>query len=155
MEDLFKIYVDRLRDGQEIKIEERVSPDFLEIREPDLAFQKNIEVKGVAYLAENELILNLSILAEALVACSICNEKVPIGIKIENFYYAKPLSEIKSSIFNFKDLLRETILLEVPAFAECNQGNCPKRKEIEKFLKLPANESDEEGYQPFADLDWK
>ena len=58
--------------------------------------------------------------------------------------------------YNFKNLLRETILLEVPSFAECEGGSCPKRKEYNKYLKESSNEqSEDEGYQPFADLDWK
>jgi cytochrome oxidase Cu insertion factor (SCO1/SenC/PrrC family) len=81
---------------------------------------------------------------------------VPINIEIDNFYHSEPLSEIKGAIYNFKDLLRETILLEVPSFAEC-EGNCPRRQEVSKYLKEPSDDQQdsEDGYQPFADLDWK
>lgn len=157
MDEDFKIYVDQLRDGHEKKIRETFAPAFLEVHEPELEFKKNVELEGVAYVAEDELILHWNIQAEALVACSICNEKVPVEIKIDNFYHSEPMSEIKAAVFNFKDLLRETVLLEVPPFAECNGGNCPKRQDVAKYLKTPSeNQMDEEdGYCPFADLDWK
>jgi uncharacterized metal-binding protein YceD (DUF177 family) len=157
MDEVFKIYVDQLRDGHEKKIKETLAPDFLDVQESDLEFKKTIELKGEAYTADQELILHWNILAEALLSCSICNGKVPVEIKIDDFYHSEPLEEIKGAIFNFKNLLRETILLEVPAFAECNQGDCPRRKEVSKYLKDPSqSQSDEEeGYQPFADLDWK
>lgn len=157
MDDVFKIYVDQLRDGHEKNIHESLSPEFLDVHERDLDFKKNVELKGVAYTAEDELILNWTIQAEALIACSICNEKVPVEICIENFYHSEPLAEIKGAIFNFKDLLRETVLLEVPTFVECNEGSCPKRQEMSKYLKEPSQDQadQEDGYHPFADLDWK
>ena len=157
MDDVFKIYVEQLRDGREEKIHEKLNPEFIDIHEKDLSFEKDVELEGVAYLAEHELILHWDIKAEAVVSCSICNEPVKIPIHVKNFYYSEPLEQIKTGIYNFKDLLRETILLEVPLFAECNEGNCSKRKEYNKYFKEPSNQSSEEdeGYQPFADLDWK
>jgi uncharacterized metal-binding protein YceD (DUF177 family) len=157
MDEAFKIFVDQLRDGHQQQIEESLTPDFLGIQERDLEFKKNVELEGEAYAADDELIIHWNIETEALVACSICNEKVPVSIKIDNFYHSEPMDEIKAAVFNFKDLLRETILLEVPPFAECNNGNCPRRKDVEKYLKPPSeNQSEEDdGYRPFADLDWK
>ena len=155
MDDDFKIYVEQLREGRERKIHESLSPEFLDIHEDDLAFEKPVELEGVAYLAENELILHWDIRTEALVSCCICNEKVPVPLHIQNFYYSESLDEIKTGIYNFKELLRETILIEVPLFIEC-KGNCPSRKEYAEYLKNPSeSQSDEEGYHPFADLDWK
>jgi len=158
MDDFFKIYIEQLREGHEEKIHEQLGPDFLDIHEPDLTFDKPVELEGVAYLAEHELVLHWDIRTEALVPCSICNEPVRVPIHVQNFYYSVPDSEIKTGIYNFKDLLRETILLEIPAFAECDGGNCPKREEYRKYLKESSNlpsSDDEEGYHPFADLDWK
>ncbi len=155
MDDIFKIYIEQLREGHEEKIHEKLDSSFLDIQESELAFDKWVDLKGVAYLAEHELVLHWDIRTEAFVPCSICNETVRVPIHIQNFYYSEPLSEIKSGIYHFKNLLRETILLEVPPFNECNGGNCPKRQEYKQFLKEPSSPSDEEGYQPFADLDWK
>lgn len=157
MDDVFKIYVEQLRDGHEEKIHEKLDPNFLEINEPELTFDKPVKVEGAAYLAERELVLHWDIQTEALIPCSICNEPVRVTIHIPNFYYSESLEEIKTGIYNFKNLLRETILLEVPPFVECNGGNCPKRKEYHKYLKETSDQpsDQEEGYQPFADLDWK
>lgn len=153
MDDIFKIYIEQLRDGHELEMNEIIPPDFLEVNEADLSFKKDVKLEGSAYIAEHELILHWNIHAEALIPCSICNEKVLIDIEILNFYYSEPVENIKSGIFNYKDVLRETILLEVPPFAE-HEGNCPKRKEIAQYLK-DNEDSEEEGYKPFADLDLK
>lgn len=156
MDERFKIYVDRLRRGQdEQSINERLPSDFLEIDEPDLSFEKEVVLEGTAYIAEKELIFNFSATAEALISCAICNAKVPVEIRVVRFYHAEPLENVKAGVYNFKELLRETILLEVPVIAECNKGNCPKRKEIAKYLKDdPTSDADkEDGYHPFADLD--
>jgi uncharacterized metal-binding protein YceD (DUF177 family) len=154
-DDSFKIYVDQLREGQEKIIHESFSPDFLDIHERDLAFTKPVNVKGKAYIAEDELILQWTIDAKALIPCSICNQQVEVPIQLNQLYYAEPLANIKGGIFNFKEALRETILLEIPSFVEC-KGSCPQRQELGKYLKPSTDDrSDEEGYQPFADLDWK
>lgn len=153
MEDVFKIYVEQLRKGNEEKIHETIHPSSLEIDESDLLFDKSIELKGVAYLAEQELVFHWDIHTEVLLPCSICNELVKTPINIENFYASEPVPEMKSGVYNFKNLLRETILLEIPFFVECNEGNCLKRKEYGKYLKkTSASSTDEEGYHPFADL---
>lgn len=156
MDDVFKIYVEQLRQGSEEEIHEALEPGFLEIYEIDLAFDKPVILEGIAYLAEHELVLRWDIQTEAILPCSICNEAVRIPIHVNHFYYSEPLSKIKSGVYNFKDLLRETILLEVPTFAECNGRNCPRRQEYRKYLKERSDEpSREEGDSPFADLDWK
>lgn len=157
MHDEFKIYVEQLREGRERKFHEILPPDFLEMQEPDLSFKKPVVLEGVAYLAENELIIHWDVKTEALIPCSICNEPVSVPIHVQNFYYSEPLADIKTGIYYFKDLLRETILLEVPPFTECQDGQCPKRQEYAKYLKESSSPQpdQDEGYQPFADLDWK
>lgn len=153
MEEEFKIYVDRLRGGHEKKIDECLSPDFLDIKEADLSFEKEVILEGTTYLAEQELVFNFSVNTEALLSCAICSAKVPIEIKVKNYYHMEPLENLKSGVFNYKELLRETILLEVPLIAECANGNCPKRKEILKYLKTDSEAVQEDGFHPFADLE--
>lgn len=156
MDDLFKVYVEQLREGHEEKIDEKLDPAFLDVQESDLIFDKPVELEGVVYLAEYELVFHWDIRTEAKMPCAICNEPVKVPIHIQNFYYSEPVREIKTGVYNFKDLLRETILLEVPPFTECHDGQCPKRQEYQKYLKESSDQpSDEEGYHPFADLDWK
>lgn len=156
MDDRFKIFIEQLTDGRIEKIRETFEPQFLDISEEDLVFNQPVKVQGEAYIAERELVLHWNVQTKALIVCSICNDLVEVPIDIENFYFSEPIADITSGLYNFKELLRETILLEVPSFVECNQGNCPKRREFSKFLKKPSNTaSEEEGYHPFADLDWK
>lgn len=153
MDDAFKINIDQLRDGQLRKIVDVYTPDFLEIQEKELIFTGDVRVKGEAYLAEEELVLRLKVEAEAEMPCSICNEAVRIKIVLDDFYHAEPLVNIRGGIYHFGEALREEILLAVPHFTECNQGQCPHRKEVEKFFsKNKQTDRGEEGFQPFADL---
>lgn len=155
MDESFRIYVDQLRDGRKEIINETLDPAFLRIDEPELAFMKEVRVTGEAYLASSDLILRLNAETEALIPCLICNDPVPIYIGIEDFYYTQPVSEIKSGVFSFEELLREIILIEVPFFAECHDGQCPHRGEVAKYLKSTdeKNNRSEETYHPFSDLD--
>lgn len=157
MDDIFKIYIEQLRDGREEKLNEKLDPAFIDIQEADLRFDRPVELQGVAYMADDELVLHWDIRTEAVLPCTMCNEPVRVPIQINNFYYCEPASDIKTGIYNFKNLLRETILLELPGFAECHEGQCPKRKELKKYLKDPESSSSdkEDVYHPFADLDWK
>ncbi len=156
MDDAFKIFVDQLKDGETESLSEELPPVFLDVNEKDLTFRDPVRLEGEAYLAQDSLILHFSIHTEVQLPCSICNEVVKVPIRIENSYHAIPLEEIKSGIYNMTELLRENILLEIPLFAECNEGSCPKRKDLKKFFKTPkANDSEDadEGYKPFADLE--
>ena len=158
MDDAFKVFIEQLRDGEEKRVDEEFDPSFLDLDEEDLAFEKPVLLEGHFYIAEKELVINWNIEALAKIPCAICNEAVEVPVLVRNFYHCEPLANIKSGVYNFKDLLRETILLEVPKFAECNRGSCPHRSEVAQFLKKPLSEteSDEEGgYHPFVDIDWK
>ncbi len=154
--DIFKIYVDQLRDGHADKINDEVSPQFLEVQEKELVFTDPVKLEGETYLANDDLILHLNIVAFASIPCSICNERVKVEIGLNNFYHAEPLDNITTKVFDFSSIVREAILLEVPAFAECHEGKCPHRKAIEKYIKSePAQGQprEDEVYRPFADLE--
>lgn len=150
-DDSFKIYVEHLRDGQHRAISEKYPADFLDVHEEALTFEKPVLVNGEAYLAGDSLVLHLKIVATGSIPCSICNKPVEVITAIDNFYHAEPLEEIKGSSFDFRDVIREAILVDTPPFAECNDGNCSARKDISKYLKKPEQTADE-GYHPFADL---
>ncbi|KAF3363293.1 hypothetical protein PHSC3_000184 [Chlamydiales bacterium STE3] len=152
LDDSFKIFVEQLRSGNVEQLSEEFTPDFLDLHEKELAFADPVYLKGEAYLAESDLILHLNLSTFAKLPCSICNEWVKVPIKIQNMYYHEPLSAIKSGVFNMLDVLREAILLEVPSFAECHSGSCPKRKELEKYMKPQAQSQDDTGYRPFENL---
>lgn len=154
--DQFKIYVNRLNNGQTHEHEESLSSDFLDVRENFLKFQENIRISGSTYLADDHLVSHLCIDAIATIPCSICNEPVRIPIAIKDLYLSTPLTEIKGAIYDLSDEIRESILLQVPQFAECQQGKCPQRSHIEQFLgKKPKDEkkSDSDSIHfPFSEL---
>lgn len=139
--ELFKIYVDRLRFGQEVEIEGEVSPNFLDIHEKDLVFKDPVTIKGKAYLADENLVMQLALRTKCYLPCAICGELTEVPLNVENFYHIVPLSEIKGRIFDLSEVLREEILLEVPSFVECHDNACPMRDEIKRFLKKEDHES--------------
>ena len=156
-DDRFRVFVEQLRLGNTEEIDETFSPDFLEINERELSFSKPVSVRGQVYLADEVLVLHLDAYTVATMPCAICNDPVDVEIAIKGFYHAVPLEEIKGAIYDFREVLRETILLEVPILVECHQGKCPQRKSLEKYFKkecAPGAKEDEEGYRPFADLDF-
>lgn len=156
-DDRFRIYVEQLRDGGVEEINEAFAPDFVQIKEKDLSFSNPVSVRGQVYLADDVLILHLDIQTVATIPCAVCNSPADVVIAIKGFYHAVPLDEIKSAVYDFREILRETILLEVPILAECHKGKCPERKSLEKYFKkegAPGSKEDEEGYRPFADIDF-
>lgn len=155
MNDEFKIFVDQLRGGKIENIDYSFPTDLLEVIEADLSFYDNVVVGGEAYVANNDLVLHLDIETKGLVPCLVCNEPVDIELQIAGHYHIVSLKEIKTGVFNMRELIREVILLDIPEFAECEEGNCPKRKEFKKYLKeSPAQKKheDQDCFQPFMDL---
>lgn len=139
-----QIFIDRLMNGEEQEIDWDLPSTLLDIKDDKVCFTPEVSVKGRAYLAEDFLIIQVNISAIAILPCIVCNNNVEKPIVIEGFYHAEPVT--KERIFDFTEKLRDAILLEVPQFFECNNGNCSERKEIEKFLKKEQTRS------PFADL---
>lgn len=158
IDDHFRIYTEQLREGNVEQIDEVLNPEFLDIHERDLAFNAPVKIKGQAYLADDMLVLHFDMETIATLPCVVCNEPVSVEIVIKGFYHAVPLLEVKTGVYDFRDLLRETILLETPLLAECQQGKCPQRQELKQFFKKEdpsgSKNEEEEGYRPFADLNF-
>src|SRR5580700_1329617 len=114
--DYFKIYVNRLKDGQAQKHDETIPPDFIDVQEESLKFREPIHIAGTTYLADDHLVTHLEIDAAAFIPCSICNEPVRISLVIKDLYLSKPLAEIKGAIYDLIEDIRESILLQVPQF---------------------------------------
>lgn len=133
--DQFKIYLDRLKDGHIEKIEEKISPDFIELSEQELTFPDEVSYSGEAYLSNGFFILHLKIFTSIIIPCLICNEKVKTPLVIDDFYHTEKLSELRKSVFDFKNELRSALLIKVPAYFECHGGQCPERELITKYLK--------------------
>lgn len=152
--DNLKIYIDRLKGGHTLKIQETLSPEFLDVKDEELIFKDPVRVCGQAYLADDHLVIHLDIETSTSLPCSICNSGVSSPVFIKNHYCTIPLSEIKHAIFDFTESVRETILLQTPLYAECNKGQCPERENIKKFLKSNEKPLDpnEMTHFPFTDL---
>ncbi|GAB4186433.1 MAG: hypothetical protein Tsb0015_04210 [Simkaniaceae bacterium] len=134
MSDIFKIYIDRLTKERMEKIAFSSDCSFLDIHEAELQFADPIDVKGEAYLTKEHLIIHLKIHTAASLLCKICNGPACKEIILDNFYHAEPLENIKRGIYDYSVKLREAVLLEVPAFLECNNGNCPQRTELKEYF---------------------
>jgi len=148
------IYIDRLKTGQIQKISENISSDFLEIDEQDLAFNKVFKIEAEAYLANDHLIIRFTLNISAFIPCSICNKMTENILKLDNICFSIALSEIKGVVFDFTDEIRSTILNLVPSFCECNQGNCPDRSILKKYLTSPVKDGSsktKDVYFPFAE----
>lgn len=154
MSELFKIFIDRLREGQVQKIEEIFQPSFFQIDEPELLFRSPVAVKGDAYLTDSELIIRLQAKTFSSIPCAACNQMVEVELKIENYYHAIPLTEIRSGVFDFSESLREDLLLELPKYVECNRGRCPERASLTPFLR-PQSPQEKTTYFPFSDMETK
>ncbi len=148
MNSPFKIYIDRLKGGCAEKIAEVVTSDFLDVKEKELTFPGPVSISGDAYLADGHLVIRLQATAEAWLPCSICNEPTKVPIEVKDFYHTEPLEDLRNPVYNYAEALRESILLAVPLFTECHQGNCPERENVSKYFKPPGKD-----IFPFANLD--
>ncbi|MCF7851659.1 MAG: hypothetical protein K9M07_00280 [Simkaniaceae bacterium] len=152
VEDLFIIYIDRLKAGHDETISCTVPPDFMKIDENELFFPDEVTFSGKVYLTEEHLIIHIDIETTAQMPCKMCNELKRFPIQIKGHYYTHPLDEIKNGLFDLSLVIRELILLELPTYYECPQEECEGRAEAKKYLK---KSDDREGnsYHPFADLE--
>ncbi len=149
-----KIYVEQLRGGKNWPLHLDLEPDFLDICEKELTFVDPIRLDGQAYLAHEELVVQVSIKTKAQVPCRICNEPFKVNIVVDKLMHLEPIAGLKRGFFDISGILREAILLEVPSIAECHSGHCPARRDVERYLSKPSQGNDDEieGYHPFRDL---
>lgn len=135
MSTQFKIYLDRLKNGNVEKINETVSSDFIDIADQELVFPDEVRFSGEAYLSDDFFVLHLKISTNVIIPCLICNEKIKIPVLVDDFYHSEKISELRAAVFDFKEELRSAILIKVPPYFECNEGRCPDRETITKYLK--------------------
>lgn len=149
MNSPFQIWIDRLKNGQTQTITESFPSDFLDIQEEELKMHSPVHVVGEAYLTESELILHFNASTKLKMPCAICNEMIEVDLSIKDCYHAVPVNEIPSGIYDYKEDLRESLLIEVPQYVECNQGNCPERKIIAPYMHKKQKETSN---FPFSNL---
>lgn len=133
--NFFNIYLDRLKDGHVEEINAKIPSDFMEIDDVDLSFPEEVTFSGEAYISEDFLILQLKISTVALLPCLICNEKMNLPVHVDDFALSEKISGYRSQVFDFSNEVRSAIIVKVPQYFECNQGCCPEREAITKFLK--------------------
>jgi uncharacterized metal-binding protein YceD (DUF177 family) len=156
MADLCVIPIEHVKEGKSVALDHIYDPVSLDLGDKDLTFDSAITLKGTAYLAEDHLVLQLNISGAAFLPCLVCNKPVKIPFNHKNLYITKPLTDVHAGRFDFKDELREAILLEFPSFAECEEGSCPERTSIECYLKHPSpseTSKKDEKYFPFHALE--
>lgn len=146
MIDALTIYIDRLREGVEAPLEAVVSVNAIDLGDADTTLIQDVHVHGVAYVADQHLIVRLSLETAFEKPCKICNEKVPLHLKASDMYWMRELGEISGAIVDGNTIVREFLIAEMPSFVECNNGNCLQREEVEKFSHHRLN------YRPFEDL---
>lgn len=154
MLDAFKIWIERLKNGETQKIDGSFDPSFLDIQEQELDFFSPIQVKGEAYLANDHLVIHLHACTKLKMPCSICNEMIQTELTVKDFYQTEPIKEYADGLFDLSVPLREAICIEIPRRAECNHGNCPQRDVIAPYLKQEIKRQPD-SYFPFADLEPK
>jgi len=147
MSDLLSIYIDRLALGKSENIEVILPFDFLQADDEDVRFCAPISVKGEAYVADDHLILRLSLGTQFSTKCAICNGACEVQISLEHFYQTVPLAKIPSAVFNFGDLVRDALLLEIPHSSECGGGSCQEREGLKKYFS-----NGDSNVRPFEDL---
>ncbi len=153
MEHELNIFVEQLSEGEPKKVNLSLPSDMLGVQENDLILESPISISGEIYITDHHLIIHLTAKTKAKMRCSICNELTDISLDA-TIYESLPISELKSSIFDYSSLIKEELLLQLPLFCEC-QGNCPERIHLKSFLKEAQpkkNTSSETTHFPFADL---
>lgn len=150
MTDTFKIFLDRLIDGSEQDLDDTISNDQLFVNEDELKFDNTTTVKGKAYLAADHLIIDIYAEVGVKMPCSVCNEFIPFNLKMERQKLTIPTEEIKNKVYNYKDLIKESILLQIPQTIEC-EGRCPERPSIEPYLAK--KKADLSNHFPFSGLE--
>ncbi|MBF8263470.1 MAG: hypothetical protein HW387_1135 [Parachlamydiales bacterium] len=151
MAEPYIIHIDRLGDGAIQKIDAILSSEFIGVDEPDLHFCDAVKVCGEVYATDEDLVLHLNASTIAQMSCSVCNRPVPLPLSIKSYYHTEPLSAIKGTVFDFRAILRECLLIELPKIAEC-RGNCPERPALAPYLRQPAAPDITPHYFPFNDL---
>ncbi len=151
MNEIFDIYLDRLKDGQTANLKEVIPADFLDVHEEELSFSPKVSIEYEAYLADEHLVIYYSASTKGFMPCSVCNKKVEFSLAVDQEYHTESLENFRARVFDASLVIREGLLLQVPPFIECNEGCCPERSSIAAYLKKPA-QAEEKTHHPFADL---
>lgn len=132
--DDFILNVDLLRKEGAKDLDMSIESGRLQLDHQDAKFGPKVQLKGQAYLVDDRLILNLNVSTHAILPCTICNGEAEKLVEITNLYHVEELKNMKTTLFDFSEILKQEIFLEVPKYAECANGNCPERESMNHYL---------------------
>ena len=157
MEQELKIFIERLEPQTEYPLSHSLAPSFLQIEEKELIVTAPVDVKGKVFLTDHTLIFHLSCKTAIHMPCSICNKMQVFFLNSTETIHSFDLEELRESTFDYSFLVREDLLLQIPQFAECNEGKCSERESLSSYIKkspspIKKGSSKQSSYFPFADL---
>lgn len=155
LENELKIFIEQLREGDEEEFSLLTAPAILAVEEPELSFTEPVQIRGRAYTTSSDLVMYLQCQTNAEMPCAICNEKTTVSLDTGMQCHTFPLSDFKSKIFDYTDLVREEILMHLPQFVECQPEKCPARSVLNLYSKKQGNNGpdfQEAIEYPFANL---
>jgi len=135
---MFLLNIHTLSENHPIIINKSFDPSFIDLDEKEIKFEDPIEIKGKIYLASDDIIINVSSRTYVKLPCSICNEPIKYLLVNKNYMHNQPLKTLNDSIYDYTEIIRQAVILELPAKVECN-NNCSERENIAPFLKKKNN----------------
>lgn len=133
--DIFSIYIDRLRDGKEEELHVTTSSQEIGVTIEDDTRILDVECSGTAYLSSDYLILSLAISYAFNATCRKCNELSKEKRELPMQSYTLLLESIRGSVYNYNSVIREAILLDIPEYTECREENLAQCNEILAYIK--------------------
>lgn len=137
----FALYVDRIRDGNQLTINELFPSALLFQEEEELKFPSPVSFAGTALLSEGNLILQFKAKTDYAMPCSVCNAFASHTLETGNIDLFIDGEEFKSGIYFFDAALREAILLEIPQFKKCGGEKCLDEEEMLQYIKREESKS--------------
>ena len=132
---MFTLHLHHLKEGTPFCLEDDFDPSFLDIHEEDLQFVDPVHVKVKIEKKDSLLIFHLSLNTYATIPCSICNQPTKTPLTLKDYVHTEEMASYTHAHFDYTEILREALLVDVPFFIECHDGNCPERKHIASYLK--------------------
>jgi len=124
-----------LSDGKEELLAAVLPSTCIGVSDSEMHFEAPIEVEGKAYLAGEELIVQLSIATEVLQPCCICNTWTTHPLNLKKLILHIDAEEMRGDQIDLLPVVREEVLLAVDAYVECSDSGCPERDHLRHYLK--------------------
>ena len=153
MKKLIPIYVERLRDGRVLQIDEKIDPKILDITDSDVCFSEPITITGKVYIVEDFLLVQLTICANMQLTCSVCNDLFCYPITISGTTIEMALDEITDAVFDLFPVVRESVLLEIPFYPQCVGASCKNRHTLDCYFTHESFSKEKNThFKPFENL---